>query len=227
LNIALAHETRAWVAIFAGDSSGAETHMTRFAEELRHGSSQTLTARYERARRAAHKRFVGETLIVDNPSINPLKRQVVAALTSCDCTEERALRGLDILLSETGSPQGFLFAVTGAGCTLAASRADHTLPAEVDALARRSLNQELRDDASTGDLESESTGSTQGWVSRDGRTYRSVLLGHAGAKGFVVTGLCVLVHDTDQAFNYPTQLATEISRYAGLNYETPRLSISP
>jgi hypothetical protein len=227
LNRALAHETRAWVAVLAGDGPSAEAHLAQFAEHLSSGSSQTLTARYERVRRAAHKQFMGESAILDTPSINPLKQQIVAAMTACDCTEERALRSLDILLSETGSAQGFLFAVTGTSCTLAASRADHVLPAEIDAMARRSLSQELKDDASTGELEVDSTGGTQGWASRDGRTYRSVLLGHAGPTGFVVTGLGVLVLDSNQPFKYPTQIATEISRYAGLNYEAPRLSVSP
>ena len=62
-----------------------------------------------------------------------MRTQIIAALTGCEGTEERAQRSLEILLAETGSAQGFLFAITSDGCTLAASRADHDLPAEIDA----------------------------------------------------------------------------------------------
>jgi hypothetical protein len=227
LNRALAYETRAWVAILADDGPGAEAQLALFAAELGSGSNQTLTARYERARRAAHKQFVGDDAVVDHEFTSPFKDKIIAAFTECDCTEERAQRSLDLLLAETGSAQGFLFAVTGDTCTLAASRADHTLPAEIDAMARRSLSNELKDDANTGDLEPDSGVVTQGWASRDGRTYRSVLLGHTGPQGFVVTGLGVLVFNADQPFKNPTQIATEISRYAGLHHEAPRLSLRP
>jgi hypothetical protein len=224
LNVALAHETRVQVAVLAGDRASAETHLNELASELRFGSNQTLNARYERLRSMSRRTFLGDSRPAQDEPV--MRTQIIAALTGCEGTEERAQRSLEILLAETGSTQGFLYAITSDGCTLAASRADHALPAEIDAIARKSLAQELHDDANTGEIE-DSDALTRAWSTGDGRTYRSVLLGHSSKRGFVVTGLGVLLCDPNVPMKDVTQIATEISRYAGLQRESPRLSLAP
>ena len=106
-----------------------------------------------------------------------------------------------------------MYAVTSEGCTLAASRADHDLPAEIDALARKHLAQERDHDANTGELDHSSA---TAWAASRGRWYRTILLGHPEPNGFVVTGLGLVVGDPDAPFRNMTQVATQLSRYAGL-----------
>jgi hypothetical protein len=226
LNLALAYEANVWIAVLDQDAERTETSLAALTRQLERCTSQTLAARHERLRRAADKILPGAAeLFADDPS-SQLRMQLVAALTACDSTEERAQRSLDFLLAETGSTQGFLFAVTHSGYTLAASRADHELPAEIDLLARQSLAREAADNQATGELEPDSTAKS-GWVMQDGRCYRSILLGHAEPSGFVVTGLGIVVSDPDSPLKNITRFATQLSRYGGFWRDTPRLSIMP
>jgi len=215
LNLALAHEARAWVAVESADIAAAEVHVAALAEQLRAASSHTLMVRYERLRREARRAAGIDSKPPAEERASELRQQIVAALTSCGSTEERARRSLDILMAETGSVQGYLFAVTTTGCSLAASHSDQPLPAEIEELARRLVAHELNDDANTEDLDS-STGTSRAWRSRDGRTYRSIVLGHTGPEGFVVTGLGVLLFDTHTSFKNAANVATELSRHASV-----------
>lgn len=226
LNLALAYETHAWIALHDDDADRTETNLTELRRQLQGCSSPTLAARHERLRRAADK-FLdgGAEPILDDCSLQ-LGMQIMAALTACDSTEERAQRSLDFLLEETGSTQGFLFAVTHSGYTLAASRADHELPPEIDVIARKSLAREAADNQAAGELEPDST-MNSGYLMQGGRCYRSILLGHAENSGFVVTGIGIVVSDPDAPVKNITRIATQLSRYGGLWRDTPRLSVMP
>jgi hypothetical protein len=226
LNLALAYETQAWIALLSNSPERTEAHMAELTSLLKGCSSQTLAARHERLRRTANKTFLGDFESVQDERSLQVGMQIMAALTACDSTEERAQRSLDFLLAETGSAQGFLYAVTHDGCTLAASRADHAPPPEIDAVARKSLINELADNQATGELEPDSTANT-GYMLHGGRCYRSILLGHAGSDGFVVTGLGVVVSDPGAPLRNVTRLATQISRYGGFCRDAPRLSVVP
>ena len=226
LNLALVYETQAWIALLGNSAERTELHLAELAAQLKGGTSQTLAARHERLRRLANKTFLGDFDSALDERSHHLGMQIMQALTACDSTEERAQRSLDFLLAETGSAQGFLYAVTHDGCTLAASRADHDPPPEVDAVARKSLVNELADNLATGDLEPDSTANT-GYMIHGGRCYRSILLGHAGSSGFVVTGLGVIVSDPGSPLKNVTRIATQISRYGGFHRDAPRLSVVP
>ena len=227
LNVAQVYETQAWIAVLSESAERTEQHLAQLASQLRGCSSQTLSARHARLRRTANKAFQSDyDLVEDRAAFQGM--EIMAALTACDSTEERALRSLDFLLAETGSTQGFLYAVTHEGCTLAARRADHEPPPEIEAVVRKSLANELADNLATGDLEPDSTGSNTGYLLQGGRCYRSILLGHAGSNGFVVTGLGVIVSDLGAPLKNVSRVATQISRYGGFMRDVPpRLSMVP
>jgi hypothetical protein len=226
LNLALVYETHTWIALLEGDAERTETNLAELGRQLQGCSSQTLAARHERIRRAADKIVGGGAEPIMDDRSSQLGMQIMAALTACDSTEERAQRSLDFLLAETGSTQGFLFAVTHTGYTLAASRADHELPPEIDVIARRSLAREDADNHATGELEPDST-TNSGYLMQGGRCYRSILLGHAGDGGFVVTGLGVVVSDPDAPVKSTSRIATQLSRYGSFWRDSPRLSVMP
>jgi hypothetical protein len=216
LNLAAAYEARTRVAIYLNDSEGFE-HFTRLcAEQLRVGASRVLTARYERLRQEAKRAQVDASAPL--PEIDAFTEPLTAsALTSflegCRGFSQRSQSALALLLKHSGSTAGFLYTLGEHGPELAAEIAEHDAPADLVTNVREYLDGELKSqEECTAILAQRPALGPEAMHDSSGEHYRFVLLSHAGATGFLITGVAVLAIEADRQFVYPGPMATHLSR---------------
>jgi hypothetical protein len=107
VNLGLAYETRARVALYAGDRDNAEAYIGRAASVLRASQSRTAKARHLRLQQELREQF-GD---VDTAAGAGLELSTQAGFTSlistmmhkCETAEARAHQGLSILIAHSQS----------------------------------------------------------------------------------------------------------------------------
>jgi hypothetical protein len=210
LNLALAYETRARVALEAGDHALFESHARLAAEQLPSGSSRLLSSKFDRAREASRASI----------SSAPSSGRVVAAsefsavLKACASSTERARCGLEMLVRSSGAVGGALYTKSGERLTRSLQAGLFRSDATLDALAQRYFQSESAEEDVSGSLLGPHGFSTAAceWRGSGKQRYVPVLLSHQPAQGFAVTGLAVLVVELGGHFTYPGRIAEEFSR---------------
>jgi tRNA A-37 threonylcarbamoyl transferase component Bud32 len=213
LNLFLAYETRAKVALVAKDMDAFTNFSERAAAECPQGASAALKGRSDRLRREGQ--ILAYSADVESGPIGLVTRTGMETAVGTDEAtrpDRVAERGLRALLRSSGADEGFLYCVEGGTFTMTAKIANHELPMSVDELARNYIEAELsQDDGATG----EATGSlerTSGWTQDGDSTYRPVLLSHTTADGPTITGLAVVLVPPGARFRHPTRTAADVSR---------------
>jgi uncharacterized protein YukE len=213
LNLVLAREARARVALIAGDAAAFAHYAGLVEASAADGGSHVLLSKHRRLQRDGAALMEGQRPEHERSTPAAVESRLIAALTECVSSQERAQRALDLLLSESGSPHGYLYAIDETGVWLAAENADQQLPAELDELARKRLDSETQQaDHTLSTCHTEVNDAVMAWTGADGRSYQPVVLGHDDDDGFAVTGLCVLVVDPAADFRHPALIATCLSR---------------
>ena len=211
-----AYETRARVAIDAGDHGAFASFSAQCAEELRAGASRVLTAKYEKLKQAA---ALAEIRVAAEPVLAPMIKeplsgsQLTSMLESCRGPNERAQQSLQILLCQSGVTEGFLFTLSESGPELSARVGDGDASPLIDTKVREYLDAEIRDqDLRTVSLELESSPPLSEWAGSLGERFRLVLLSHAVETGSAITGVAVAVVLPGVHFMHPGPTATQLSR---------------
>jgi hypothetical protein len=202
INLAAAYETRARVALDAGDQTGAEHYAALAREQWRSGRKKQQVTR---------RGLDGDPRIDDGllDEVSVLS-QMTSILESCPNAAERARCGLDYLGRHSGAAGGLLYLHTDGGLMRAACLGQAEASVELDRWAHTYFERELYEDEATGMHDAEATSQARDHMTVGGRRYVPVLLTHQAVQGVAITGVALLV-DSD-AFTYPGRVAAELSR---------------
>jgi hypothetical protein len=234
LGLGGSYESRARIAIWAGDRAAVERFAGLAAKQFRHGCGSTLGARYERLveeARSSGVRFVPqlsafESTILDETQVGRSEMTAGAvsdALHAASSSEERAARALEILCKALDASGGHLFLADGPTLRLAASSGDDP-PNELlqqfasDFWAEQTDDDD--DDVETAAL-TESALGPQRWSDARGTVYRPVLLRGRFRSELRLAGIVVLV-EGGTANNFSAKAVEVITEVARLLLEQTR-----
>ena len=210
LNLYLAYETRADLALVLEDAT-ASAHYCGLAEaQLSRKASGALWARYQRIRRrkdaaagwcapASASTQIGE----EQSGIRAQSAQLASR------TEQQADQILSSILEESGATQGFLYSFAQGKPHLSAHQADHMPSPEVNALVHDYLCADLGNSTCTVTADESTAGDT--WSCPSGRSYRQVLLAFATGGTLVTDGLALVELTPGKAFNYPVNTTRRLA----------------
>jgi hypothetical protein len=214
LNVGLAHEARARVALLVGDKPEYSRHLALCRDVYTTRGNAALVTKFEKLRRSAQQRKPA----VVQPGGGGMGFFTTAAtvgtsrLDLCQGPESRANCALSMVMDQCGATAGVLYLVGAHGPFAAASsgKADEVL----GTLALEYLMNETGDLSTTGEGSSITTGESQAdWTGAEGEKYRPVLLTHEGRDGFLITGVAVVATAPESPFTYPSRVANEVSRH--------------
>jgi hypothetical protein len=216
LNLGLAYEARARVAMHSGDKAHFELNLRLCSRIYQAGSKGPLAARYERLVReerlvnggveSAATRASGEYLAV--------AASVSRIATRLDITtdpRERAQAGLELLLEDSGAADGFLLGVRDGELVIRARIGDAELSPSMLTLAKKYLADQCRADDLTLITELEHEPRSE-WTVDDRFVYRPVLLSHEVGASLETTGLALLRVNLGGYFRHPAATAVHLSR---------------
>jgi hypothetical protein len=210
VNLALAYETRARVAIDLRDQVAFDLFSTLCNDEIVDTANPALSARFQRLRRAAQaNNLVTLPPQAQDPNAGALL-DVRSTLVNCKSPEERAHAMLTHLANSSGATDGYLYRVGGATPQLVATIGGTKPSAALQSMVHDYIAAETQgEDATTADDTLE--GRTD-WSRLTDAVYRPVLLGHYLGEKFAITGLAVFAMTANQSFAYPRDAASELSR---------------
>jgi hypothetical protein len=216
LNLGMAYETRARVALSLKDNEGFG-HFAALCRPIYYGrKNQALTAKYEKLMRDARRDGPARSGAAVTPN-SPLTQgaKLVSALETCRTAEMRANVALSSLLEHSRSESGFLFVLGQLGPTCIASAKEDEPSEAIVELVRSYVAEELSEEGDTTRSQDEPDMQTLAdhWRDADGHQYRPVLLSHYADGELIVTGVAVLRVAAAALFVHPGQLASELSRY--------------
>lgn len=205
LNLAAAYETRARIALEAGDEASFERHSALFAEQSR---GRLLSTKYQRA---AARQSTADPSVLDEFSI---VSQFTSTLENCQTSAQRARCGLEYLGRQSGASAGLLYTNSDSGLICTASFGELEPSPELDRWAREYFERELEDEADDTAAFSEppDEDAPDARFTEEGQRLVPVLLSHQAKRGFAITGVALLITDADTHFTYPSRIAAELSR---------------
>ncbi len=212
-----AYETRARVALLAGDQSGFEFNATRCAAIYQDGKNPLLIARYAELMNLA----AAARMEVADALAEAIQNRVASSLHSLLFSDfadsgERSRVALRAVLHEASADSGLLYTVQAGGAQLAAQVGAIEPPLDIDALVEDLLERLSDDraeltatctvavdrDAGAGEIE---------WRNASGAIFTPLVLGHPTESGQVVTGVVVLGPGASAA-SIPAELLSGISQ---------------
>jgi hypothetical protein len=213
MNLGLAYETRARVALELGDAEAFAHYAALVAKHFRTGKSSALAAKYERLMRHARRREEIAGAAAGGRVLDPGPREtesVVRLLETCSTQEERLSGALTLLLQSTGTTEGVLLGPDDEQLVVRARIGSDDLPADVLAGAQKFWEGQCRLDDMTAITDgSESDADSYG---SDERSYHPVLLSHHVGGALALTGLALLCTTRGTVFKHPGALAVHVSR---------------
>jgi tetratricopeptide (TPR) repeat protein len=217
LNLVLAYETRARVAVSAQDTAGYEQFAKRCAQHCRSSGSRALSAKYERLVRSATAAAVHVPGAVPDHVLATLTgTQLTSVLVGCHKPSERAERTLQLLLRRSGARAGYLYLIGDHGPELAAQVGDREASGGLTAAVSEFVNSQLEDMAlktQSADAEGPATcADAPDWSDERGERHHLVLLSHQTTEGFAVTGAAALITQPGTPIVHPGSLAAHLSR---------------
>jgi hypothetical protein len=232
LNLVVAYETRARVAVRARDQRMFERYAELCAQQISAGSSRTLLANYERVVQEARAAGLAVSAEVAEAAevemCSSMSTMVSTMFENCGSSADRARASLDLLLRTSGCKAGLLFSVTHDGPVLAARAGELEPTHELESLVRDYVSAQMQREAETMD-ETETVASPEpasaAWKGPTGERLHPVLLCHSVETGCAVTGVAVLRHDEAGAFRNPTQVASRLSKASAAEEDATELVV--
>jgi hypothetical protein len=219
LTLGLAYEARARVAIYMGDDEGFKRYAKLCAEQYKAGHNPALAAKYAKLMREGSQAKVSVTdelaRAIEMSEIRSAKAADFASRIASEVLEpqERLDRLLDFLVKSASCSGGLLYGLGPEGPRLVAQNGELEVTPEVAELARRRLLAEASEDLTTADEEQETPQEgSDNWVGPQGDKYYPLVLGHTTPEGFAVAGLAVLRVNSDNRFEYPSELIASVSK---------------
>jgi hypothetical protein len=218
INLGLAYETRARIAIDMKDAEGYKMYHDLCAEQFIGKNNRALAAKVDKLEEEAEHPELGlpdgtASAVETDPQSACYK--LTQALMSCNSSEERMRRLLAIFIEQSASAEGVVYSMQKDGPVLSAQSSNITIPANVESRAKSYISAELEDTADTTASSSQigsSSAFTTAWTGVEAEEYRPVLLGHHTKEGFAVTGLVLLLLDPKTKFKYPADIISTASK---------------
>ncbi|HVW29577.1 MAG TPA: serine/threonine-protein kinase [Polyangiaceae bacterium] len=215
LNLGLAYETRARVAIYARSSADFERCARACADAYRISTPGPLAARYERLVReqrlattpagASHK-----SAAVPLGDFGTTAARVASRLKSSRDQEGRARAALSLLLEDSGAEEGALFGVENGSLVRWATVGESEMSDSVIATAEKYIAYQMRTQDLTLEAEEEG-GSGAEWALDEEHVYRPVLLCHEANAALAITAIAVLRTRANADFRHPALTASNLS----------------
>jgi Protein kinase domain/AAA ATPase domain len=210
LNLGLAHEARAYVAVQERDRASYEQHLTRCEQQFRKAANPALSVKLQELKREAQHRGL---VVLSTSSDGAVRHMPITVLKSrleaCADAAERARTGLALLAEQCGAMEGHLYLI------------QHEAPAWVTSVGRREPDDTLHAMAREYILaEVQAAGLSTGaselsitteWTTSGDSTYRPVLLSHYQGANHVITGVAVFAVVPERPFIHPAELASYVS----------------
>jgi hypothetical protein len=215
LNLVLAYETRARVAVLARHTAAYEQFAKLCAEQCRAAGSRVLGAKYERLVRAATTASVHVSNAAPEHVLSTLTgTQLTSVLVGCNQPRERAERALSLMLRRSGCASGYLYLIGDHGPELVSQVGPNEPPVGLPAIVSEFIDAELHErELVTRSLENEDVPAQNSlWPNANGDQHQLVLLSHQMAEGFAVSGVAALVIRVGTPFTHPGSLASHLSR---------------
>ncbi|HVW30857.1 MAG TPA: protein kinase [Polyangiaceae bacterium] len=214
LNLGLAYETRARVAMALGDKADFERYLKLCAAHYRVNAGGPLATRYERLVREERAQHAPNERLQTKPSEHTtLAMSTTRMRARLDTTdpERRARAALELLLEESGADEGVLFRLEDGRLELRARVGAGEVSAGLLLLAEQYMAEQQRADEVTlvtvGDSETRSE-----WAVDGDHVYRPVVLCHESDDSIVMTGLALLRSSAGARFRHPASTASHLSR---------------
>jgi tetratricopeptide (TPR) repeat protein len=213
LNLGLAHETAARVALLLGERAEYTRYLGLCRDVYTTNANPALVTKFEKLRRSAtvskpKGQVVGTTGFFSTTSV----MVGTSRLDLCQGADSRAKCALAMVMDQCGATAGVLYLV-GAHGPFAAASQGHTDPM-LGAVALGYLMSEIADASTTGESGLLTTGDSKvAFTGSSGEKYRAVLLTHESPDGFIITGVAVIELSPEAPFAYPTRVASEVSRH--------------
>jgi hypothetical protein len=199
LNIGLAYESRARIALIMNDEEAFVHYARACATQYRGKQNSALTDKYNKLLQEARKLGMDiSALDVDGADTRDAQeqlREIRRKLRKCTNADERAKEALNILHHCCGTKQGYLFGLREAGLTTLSSNCEQTDPGQLIKQAQTYLEAELEDTNEatiTAADERASEGQRASFVSEDGVTFDPIPLYATEQNRLVITGLALL-----------------------------------
>jgi tetratricopeptide (TPR) repeat protein len=216
LNLGLAYEARARVAMLSEEMADFARYAAHCRQVFCGRKNRALIAKYERLLHDA-KRAVSPHGLEGgaSPSSHILTSVTIAsALRTCRSATERAAVALTLLKEQSGAEAGYLFSVDDTGPRCIASSGDSEPSDTIISMVRAYVALELEEADTTATDASEAQSNATAWVGADGQKYRTVLLSHQLGGSLVITGVAVLVTSLGRPFVFPAQIASTLSKFS-------------
>jgi hypothetical protein len=208
-----AYETRARVALLAGDDRGFEADAARCAAIYRKGKNALLTARYAALMNAATAARLKFSPTLADAAHTRIATSVHELLFSDYADSgERARAALRTVLREAGAGCGLLYLVHDDGPHLIAQEGAVEPPPDLDTRVEALLSQ-LRDSQAQQTQTCTLTGATvvepdfAQWRNASGQRFTPLLLTHSTERGVEVTGVVALGPQSESTRVPPTLLS--------------------
>ena len=203
IQLGLAHEVRARIAVYLGDGAAYEQHLAACARIYGAHAHPALAAKVERLRQLmAPARAEGQQLVAAQHA------EFSALLVRCSSREERAAALLRALSLECRASAGVLFGIQAGAPVLVATQGAMELTPE---LLERVTGAWAASRAAADTTQTHS-GSDSGDASGELRTDCELwLLSHQEDRGLTISGLVVLA-GLDATLRVPARLLSELSR---------------
>ncbi len=221
LNLGLAYDVRARVAIYMNDHEAFRTHAELCAEQYRAGHNPALTVKYEKLVQLARRAKLGVSEDVAHAaefseySTQSMVSLLGSALTDCHDPQERMQRALEVLVKQGKCLGGFMYTMQTEGPSLSSQVGDCSPPAEMDTIVREYMQaetDEARDVTMTVADFGEPLSSQFDWTNQEGEEFCPVLLGHETEGRFCITGVALLLPDSSKGFALPAEAVVVVSR---------------
>lgn len=238
LNLLLAHETRARVAIDMGDSASFEDHAERCLAQLKKSTNRSLIDKYERLVARAHaagieviSQLVSAIEMSENIEAEILNR-LSELLSACNNPIERHRSALDFLVDQASCLGGFLYLMQDNQPVLVAQNGQVVLPDGVLTMVEEEIAREMASEAiemtATMTATEENTAemtvteavdttemvfqNTEYLTGTKGELLYPMILSHHISDRFYISGAAVLAIDPQKEFRLPTFLSSTLSR---------------
>jgi hypothetical protein len=211
MNLGLACETRARVAMERSDWSGFQRFAALTGDHFRGGTSAPLAAKHQRLLRDAQRRDPARR--VSGSATNDADAEIASvamALAACATPEDRLSRALTMLLERSGASEGALLTPDGGQLVVRAQVGDAGVPSSVLASAQQFWEAQCHLADATEITAGTETGSST--YDAGDRSYHPILLSHQVSGGLALTGIALAVPAHGNAFRHPAHLAVTVSR---------------
>lgn len=221
LNLGLAYETRARVAVIVEDKKVFTTYARLCAEQYRAGHNQALTIKYEKLVQDAAQAELTVSSEIEHAVDTVSSREqsvydlVVGMMTQCRDRAERMRATLDLLSKSSNSSGGFLYTIKEGAPVLSANSCIYKPTKKLETTVRSYLSSEIAISSDNTVASSDSGSSSSAildWTNEEGAVFHPLLLAHNSNEGFVLAGVAVLLVNPNRLFRFPGEEVVSVSR---------------